>query len=77
MSVFTGAALFVFGLLNLVSVATDIVGLRKGGGSGTKESIVVHRRRLWLRLGVGVLIVGGALAIVCFGPLRPVHEWIR
>jgi hypothetical protein len=77
MSVITGVALFVFGLLNLVSVATDISVRRKGGTDGTEESILVYRRRLWLRLGVGVLIVGGVLAIVCFGPLRPVHEWIR
>jgi hypothetical protein len=28
-------------------------------------------------LGVRVLIIGGFWAIVHFGPLRPVHEWLR
>jgi hypothetical protein len=76
MSIINGAALFIFGLLSLVSVIHEIAGHGKNV-DGTAESIVVYRRRLWLRLGVGVLIVGGLLAIVCFGPLRPVHEWMR
>jgi hypothetical protein len=28
-------------------------------------------------VGVWVLIIGGFWAIVHFGPLRPVHEWVR
>ncbi len=77
MSVITGVALLIFGLLNLVSVVVDIFGRRKVGGDGPKEPVAVYRRRLLLHLGVGVLIIGGFWAIVHFGPLRPVHEWIR
>jgi hypothetical protein len=28
-------------------------------------------------LGVYALIIGGFWAIIHFGPLRPVHEWLR
>jgi hypothetical protein len=77
MSIVTVVAIFLFGLLNLVSVAMEIVGRRKVSGDGSKEPVSVFRRRLLLQLGVGVLIVGGFVAIIAFGPLRPVHEWIR
>ena len=77
MSVITGVALFIFGLLNLLSVVMDIVERNKVGSSGLKEPAAVYRRRLLLHLGVGVLIIGGFWAIVHFGPLRPVHEWLR
>jgi hypothetical protein len=76
MSVITVVALFIFGVLNLGSVVVDIVGRRKGGEGKSKEPAAVWRRRLLLQLGVGVLIVGGFWAIVHFGPLRPVHEWL-
>jgi hypothetical protein len=42
-----------------------------------KESGSIYRRGILLHLGVWVLIIGGFWAIVHFGPLRPVHEWLR
>ena len=77
MSVINGAALLIFGLLSLISVVQDFVSVRKSGVDGATEPLAVHGSRLWLRLGVGIVIVGGVLAIVCFGPLRPMHEWMR
>jgi hypothetical protein len=77
MSVSTFVALLIFGLLDLISVVTEIFGRRTVGSNEAKESSVAHRRRLWLHLGVWVLIIGGFWAIIHFGPLRPVHEWLR
>jgi hypothetical protein len=77
MSVITCVALIIFGVLELVSVVTEIFRQRAAGSDGLEESTVVPRRRIWLHLGVWVLIIGGFWAIVHFGPLRPVHEWLR
>jgi uncharacterized BrkB/YihY/UPF0761 family membrane protein len=77
MIVVTGVALFIFGVLNLVSIVGDIFGRRNAGSNGAKESTVAYRRWIFVRLGMLVLIIGGFWAIVHFGPLRPVHEWMR
>jgi hypothetical protein len=77
MSVILAVAMGLFGLLDLISIATEVFGRRTGGGHGLKESAAIHWRRVLLHLGVWVLIIGGFWAIVHFGPLRPVHEWIR
>jgi len=77
MSIITFVALLVFGLLDLISVVKEIVWRRTVGSNETKESSVAHRRRILLHLGVWVLMIGGFWAIVHFGPLRPVHEWLR
>ena len=77
MSVITGVALVIFGLLDLISVIMEIFGRKTVGSNALKESGSVYRRRILLHLGVWVLIIGGFWAIVHFGPLRPVHEWLR
>jgi predicted MFS family arabinose efflux permease len=77
MSVITFAALLLFGLLDLISVLTEIFRRRTVGSNEAKESSVAHRRRVLLHLAAWVLIIGGFWAIVHFGPLRPVHEWLR
>lgn len=77
MSVITFVALLIFGLLDLISVVTEIVGRRTAGSNGAKVSSVAQRRRTLLHLGVWVLIIGGFWAIIQFGPLRPIHEWLR
>jgi hypothetical protein len=77
MSVSTFAALLIFGLLDLISVVTEIFGRRTVGSNDLKQPGSVHRRRIWLHFGVWVLIIGGFWAIIHFGPLRPVHEWLR
>jgi hypothetical protein len=78
MSIITFVALLIFGLLDLISVVTEIFRRRTAGTNGLKEPTVVPgRRRIWLHFGVWVLIIGGFWAIVHFGPLRPVHEWLR
>jgi hypothetical protein len=77
MNVVTVVALLIFGVLDLISVVMEIFGRRTAGSNGLKEPTVVPRRRIWLHLGVWVLIIGGCWAIVHFGPLRPVHEWLR
>jgi hypothetical protein len=77
MSIITLVALLIFGLLDLISVVTEIFGRRTVGSNEAKELGVAHRRRILLHLGVWVLIIGGFWAIIHFGPLRPVHEWLR
>jgi len=77
MSIITFVALLIFGLLDLISVVMEIFRRRMAGSNGLKEPTVVRRRRIWLHLGVWVLIIGGFWAIIQFGPLRPVHEWMR
>jgi hypothetical protein len=77
MSVILGVAAGIFGLLDLISIVTEVFGRRTIGGNGLKESVAVHWRRVLVHLGVWVLIIGGFWTIVHFGPLRPVHEWIR
>jgi hypothetical protein len=77
MSVILGVAVGIFGLLDLISIVTEVFGRGTVSGNGLKESAAVHWRRVLVHLGVWVLIIGGFWAIVHFGPLRPVHEWIR
>jgi amino acid transporter len=77
MSVITIVALLIFGLLDLISVVTEIFGRRTVAGNEANPSSVAHRRRILLHLGMWVLIIGVFWAIVHFGPLRPVHEWLR
>jgi hypothetical protein len=75
MSVVIGLAAVIFGVLNFISILAEIFGRRRFDGS--RESRVVRRRRLALNLLILAVIVGGFWAIVHFGPLRPVHEWMR
>jgi hypothetical protein len=77
MNVITFVALLIFGLLDLISVVMEIFGRRTVGSNELKQPGSVYRRRIWLHLGVWVLIIGGFWAIIHFGPLRPVHEWLR
>jgi hypothetical protein len=77
MSVVIGVAICIFGLLDLISIVTEIFGRSTVGSNEAKESSVAHRRRILLHLGMWVLIIGGVWAIIHFGPLRPVHEWLR
>ncbi len=68
-------AIFVFGLLDFISIVTEIFGRRTAGSTGLKASAAW--RRILLHVGVWMLIIGGFWAIIHFGPLRPVHEWLR
>jgi hypothetical protein len=77
MSVMVAVSLIIFGLLDLISIVSEIFGRRAVSTNGTKVLRFAHRRRVWLHLGVYALIIGGFWAIVHFGPLRPVHEWLR
>ena len=71
------AAFLVLGLLDFISIVSEVFGRRTAGHIGLKEPRVVHWRRVLLHVGIWALIVGGFWAIVHFGPLRPVHEWVR
>jgi hypothetical protein len=71
------AVFLVFGLLDFISIVTEIFGRRTAGGDDPKEAKLLQRRRILLHLGVYALIIGGFWAIIHFGPLRPVHEWLR
>jgi len=77
MSVIILVAFLVLGLLDFISITTEVFGRRTVGGNGLREPRAIHWRRVFVHVGVWVLIVGGFWAIVHFGPLRPVHEWIR
>ena len=77
MSIMIVVSLIIFVLLDLISIVLEIFGRRAVSTNGAKELRFVHRRRVWLHLGVYALIIGGFWAIVHFGPLRPVHEWLR
>ena len=68
MSIITFVALLIFGLLDLISVVMEIFRRRTAGSNGLKEPTVVRRRRIWLHLGVWVLIIGGFWAIIQVGP---------
>jgi hypothetical protein len=70
MKVVIGVVFICVCLLELISIAIEIFGWRK-------ESAVVRWRRILLHAGAWVLVIGGFWAIVHFGPLRPVHEWMR
>jgi hypothetical protein len=71
------AAFLVFGLLDFISIVTEVFARRSVGTNAGKDPRLLHRRRILLHLGVYVLIIGGFWAIIHFGPLRPVHEWLR
>ncbi len=77
MSGILSIAIVVFCLLDLVSAVGEIFRRRAVGRDDTKELQFVQRRRILVHLAVWVLIIGGFWAIVHFGPLRPVHEWLR
>jgi hypothetical protein len=70
MSVVIGVVFVSVALLELITITIEIFGWRK-------EPAAVRWRRIFVHVGVWVLVVGGYLAIVHFGPLRPVHEWLR
>lgn len=50
-------------------------------GTASVESASSYFKRLWRVAGthalVVLLLIGAFLAIVRFGPLRPVHEWLQ
>jgi hypothetical protein len=77
MNVILAVALIIFGVLNLISIVAEIFGRRAVGRDGAKEARLLHRQRIFLHLGVYALIIGEFWAIIHFGPLRPVHEWLR
>jgi len=77
MSVAVAVVFLLIFVVELIAIAIDIFGWRIDGNSGLKESAAVRWRRISIHVGVWVLIIGGFWAIVHFGPLRPVHEWIR
>jgi hypothetical protein len=70
MNVAIGGVLLAVALLELLAITIELFGWRK-------EPAAVRWRRAMLHVGASVLVIGGFLAIVHFGPLRPVHEWIR
>jgi hypothetical protein len=77
MGVIISVAICIFFLLDVISIVAEVFGRRTVGSNGLKEPATVYRRRILLHLGMWVLIIGGFWAIVHFGPLRPVHEWLR
>jgi hypothetical protein len=77
MSVMLIVALGIFALLDLICIVKEIFWRRTVGGDGLKESRIIHWRRISIHLAVLVVIIGGFWAIIHFGPLRPVHEWLR
>lgn len=76
-SAIIAAVLIIFGLLDMVSIVREIFRTRITGSDGAKEPRFVHRRWIFIHLAVYALIIVGFWAIVHFGPLRPVHEWLR
>jgi predicted MFS family arabinose efflux permease len=77
MSAVIAVALIVFGLIDMVSIVRDIFAWGAADSKDPKELRLMRRRRIVLHLGIYVLIIGGFWAIIHFGPLRPVHEWLR
>jgi hypothetical protein len=77
MSALLSAALLIFAVFDLASIVKEIFWRRRLVGSGLKESRVIHWRRIFIHVAVLALIIGGFWAIIHFGPLRPVHEWVR
>ena len=76
--------LFLFVCLDLAVVARRA--LRRGAvfdatGATSVESASSYFQRLWRVAGfhalVVLILVGGFVAIVRFGPLRPIHEWLQ
>ena len=61
------AVMFLFDIVSMVREAFQKDAQRKA----------MARRRIAIHLGFYALLIGGFFAIVHFGPLRPVHEWIR
>jgi hypothetical protein len=60
-----------------MSIFKEIFWRRTISSGGLRESRAIQWRRVLIHLAVFVLIIVGFWAIVHFGPLRPVHEWIR
>jgi hypothetical protein len=77
MSVILGVEICIFFLLDIISVVGEMLGRRTVSAHGAKAPNFAQRRRIWLHFGAYVLIIGGFWAIMHFGPLRPVHEWMR
>ena len=76
-SAITAAVLIIFGLLDMASIVREIFRRRAIGSDGAKEPRFVRRQWIFIHLAVYVLIILGFWAIIHFGPLRPVHEWLR
>ena len=73
-------AIVIIGLLllllfDIVSTAREVFRWRATVGASQVTTEV--RRRVAIHLGVYALLIVVILAIVYFGPLRPVHEWIK
>jgi nitrate reductase gamma subunit len=77
MNVIIGVTFLSVCVLELLSIVIDVFGWRTVGSTGLKESAAVRWRRISLHVGVWVLVIGGFWALLHFGPLRPVHEWLR
>lgn len=73
----TVVILGVFGLIDMVSIMRDIFGSGSADRQDAMKWRVMRRRRIVIHLAVYVLIIFGFWAIIHFGPLRPVHEWLR
>jgi hypothetical protein len=65
-----GAVFLALATLELTYIAIEMFGWRK-------EPAAVRWRRILLHAGAWVLVIEGFFAIIHFGPLRPVHEWLR
>jgi Na+-driven multidrug efflux pump len=76
-SAIIAVALIVFGLIDMISIVAEILAWKTVGGKDPKELRLMRRRRILLHLVVYVLIIFGFWALIHFGPLRPLHEWIR
>jgi hypothetical protein len=71
--VFIGLLLLL--LFDIVSTAREVFRWRAAVSDFQVKTVV--RRRIAIHLGVYALLIVVVLAIVYFGPLRPVHEWIK
>jgi hypothetical protein len=75
-SAIIAVALIIFGLIDLVSIVREIFAWRTVGSEDTPELRLARRRRILVHVVIYALIIGGFWAIIHFGPLRPVHEWL-
>ena len=65
----------ILGLLDMVSTTREFFRWRAIESAAERRAIA--RRRMAIHLGFYAVLILGFFAIVYFGPLRPVHEWIR